>query len=64
MKDRRHDQQACAFNHVMDAEHEARIMDCYDRWLNHEAQWPELVALIAERSPEQVERMEQAMKLT
>jgi hypothetical protein len=46
-----------------DAEHEARIMACYERWREGEAEWPELVALIAERSPEQVERMEVAKGL-
>lgn len=41
-----------------DALHELAIWDCYDRWLEGEAKWPELVALLAQRSPTQVRRME------
>lgn len=41
-----------------DALHETRIRDCYERWLDGAAEWPELVALINARSPAQVERME------
>lgn len=43
--------------------HEARIMECYGRWLNREAKWSELQALIAQRSPEQVRRMEERLGL-
>jgi hypothetical protein len=50
--------------HSPDEIHEGRIMACYERWLEGDAQWPELVALIAERSPEQVKRMEVAKGLT
>jgi hypothetical protein len=38
--------------------HELKIEECMERFLDHEAPWSELVALIAERSPEQIDRME------
>lgn len=43
--------------------HEKRIQDCYDRWLEGEAKWAELVALIAQRSPEKIAAMERAKGL-
>lgn len=47
--------------------HEARIRAAYDDWLEHSRTrpglWTRLVDLIAQRSPEQVERMERKMKI-
>lgn len=44
--------------------HELAILDCYDRWLEGEAKWPEVVALLTARSPAQVRKMEVAKGLT
>lgn len=38
--------------------HELAIQECYERWLNFDADWSELVALINARSPQQVDLME------
>lgn len=38
--------------------HEKRIRECEARWLEGKAEWSELTALINERSPQQVARME------
>lgn len=41
-----------------DEAHEALIWATYRKWLEGEAKWQELEALINARSPAQVERME------
>lgn len=43
---------------ISDARHEKAIRECFGRWMEGEAKWPELVALINERSPGQVRKME------
>jgi len=41
-----------------DEQHEARILACYEDWREGRATWAELTALIEQRSPDQVARME------
>ena len=41
-----------------DAKHERRIRACYEKWLEGDATWQELTALISQRSPAQVAAME------
>lgn len=43
---------------MTDDQHEARILACYERWREGNATWAELTALIEQRSPDQVARME------
>jgi hypothetical protein len=38
--------------------HEQRIRECWERYVRHEADWPEVVELLRQRSPEMVEKME------
>jgi hypothetical protein len=45
-------------NGTPDEIHELAILDCYHQWLEGEATWPELTALINRRSPQQVATME------
>lgn len=42
-----------------DEAHEARILDCYERWREGNASWAELVQLIERRSAEKIRQMEQ-----
>ena len=41
-----------------DEAHEARILDCYERWREGNASWSEFVQLIEHRSAEKIRRME------
>ena len=41
-----------------DEQHEAKILACYERWLEGKAKWSEFAGLLAQRSKAQVARME------